>query len=75
MAIIGIDLGTTNSLVSIYRNGHAELLPNEWGEFMTPSCVGVLEDGTVTLSAEDAGLHSRSTATEGTSCRIDGSGC
>ena len=47
MAIIGIDLGTTNSLVSVYRNGHAELLPNEWGEFMTPSCVGVLEDGTV----------------------------
>lgn len=51
MAIIGIDLGTTNSLVSVYRNGHAELLPNEWGEFMTPSCVGVLEDGTVTVGA------------------------
>ena len=51
MAIIGIDLGTTNSLVSVYRNGHAELLPNEWGEYMTPSCVGVLEDGTVTVGA------------------------
>ena len=51
MAIIGIDLGTTNSLVSVYRNGHAELLPNEWDEFMTPSCVGVLEDGTVTVGA------------------------
>ena len=51
VAIIGIDLGTTNSLVSVYRNGHAELLPNEWGEFMTPSCVGVLEDGTVTVGA------------------------
>lgn len=51
MAIIGIDLGTTNSLVSVYRNGRPELLPNEWGQFMTPSCVGVLEDGTVTVGA------------------------
>ena len=51
MAIIGIDLGTTNSLVSVYRNGHVELLPNEWGQVMTPSCVGVLEDGTVTVGA------------------------
>ena len=51
MAIIGIDLGTTNSLVSIYRNGRAELLPNEWGQLLTPSCVGVLEDGTVTVGA------------------------
>ena len=51
MAIIGIDLGTTNSLVSVYRNGRAELLPNEWGQLLTPSCVGVLEDGAVTVGA------------------------
>lgn len=51
MAIIGIDLGTTNSLVSVYRNRRLELIPNEWGQFMTPSCVGVLEDGTVTVGA------------------------
>ena len=51
MAIIGIDLGTTNSLVSVYRNGRAELLPNEWGQLLTPSCVGVLEDGSVTVGA------------------------
>ena len=51
MAIIGIDLGTTNSLVSVYRNGRVELLPNEWGQLLTPSCVGVLEDGTVTVGA------------------------
>lgn len=51
MAIIGIDLGTTNSLVSVYRNGRPELLPNELGQYMTPSCVGVLEDGSVVVGA------------------------
>lgn len=34
----------------------------------------VLEDGTVTLNAEDAGLRSRQ-INEGESCNIDGSGC
>ena len=28
MAMIGIDLGTTNSLTCIYRDGKAELSPN-----------------------------------------------
>ena len=51
MAIIGIDLGTTNSLVSVYRNGRPELLSNELGQYMTPSCVGVLEDGSVVVGA------------------------
>lgn len=35
----------------------------------------VLDDGTVTLHPEDAGLQSRPRDTEGASCRIDGSGC
>ena len=39
MAIIGIDLGTTNSLVSIWRHGRAELIPNSLGTFLTPSVV------------------------------------
>ena len=34
----------------------------------------VLEDGTITLSPEEAGLRSRDAA-EGASCNIDGSGC
>lgn len=35
----------------------------------------VLEDGTVTLTPEDAGLKSRTVSPEGASCSIDGSGC
>ena len=51
MAIIGIDLGTTNSLSCVYRDGRAELIPNELGEYKTSSAVGVLEDGTVLVGA------------------------
>lgn len=45
--IIGIDLGTTNSLVAIWRDGKAQLIPNSLGEFLTPSCVSLDEDGSV----------------------------
>ena len=37
--VIGIDLGTTNSLVSVFRDGSVELIPNEFGEFLTPSVI------------------------------------
>ena len=45
--IIGIDLGTTNSLVAIWENGAPRLIPNALGEFLTPSCVSLDEDGSV----------------------------
>jgi len=45
--IIGIDLGTTNSLAAIWRDGKAQLIPNALGQFLTPSCVGIDDDGTV----------------------------
>ena len=45
MAIIGIDLGTTNSLACIYRDGKTELIPNELAEYKTSSAVSVLQDG------------------------------
>jgi len=51
MAILGIDLGTTNSLACVYRNGRAELIPNELGEYKTSSAVSVLEDGSVLVGA------------------------
>lgn len=40
MAIIGIDLGTTNSLVSVFKDGKIQLIPNSFGEYLTPSVVG-----------------------------------
>lgn len=47
MAIIGIDLGTTNSLAAVWREGRSQLIPNAAGEFLTPSVVSLDEDGTV----------------------------
>lgn len=41
--IIGIDLGTTNSAVAVWRDGQAELIPNSLGHRLTPSAVSVDE--------------------------------
>ncbi|MBR1700543.1 MAG: molecular chaperone HscC [Lachnospiraceae bacterium] len=45
--IIGIDLGTTNSLAAVWENGESKLIPNSYGDYLTPSVVSVDEDGTV----------------------------
>lgn len=45
--IIGIDLGTTNSLAAVWQNGKSQLIPNAFGEYLTPSVVSVDVDGTV----------------------------
>jgi len=45
--IVGIDLGTTNSLVAVWENGAARLIPNSLGEVLTPSCISVDEDGSI----------------------------
>lgn len=45
--IIGIDLGTTNSLVAVWQDGAARIIPNALGENLTPSCVSVDENGAI----------------------------
>lgn len=45
--IIGIDLGTTNSLVAVWQDGQAVLVPNALGEYLTPSAVSLGEDDNV----------------------------
>ncbi len=45
--IIGIDLGTTNSLVAIWRDGKPQIIPNALGDNLTPSCIGLDKDGTI----------------------------
>jgi molecular chaperone DnaK len=38
---VGIDLGTTNSVVAYMDAGQPEVIPDEDGEFILPSCVGL----------------------------------
>ena len=39
--ILGIDLGTTNSLVAVWFNGQSMLIPNVLGSFLTPSAISI----------------------------------
>ena len=47
MAVIGIDLGTTNSLGAVFRDGQVELIPNRFGSYLTPSVVSLGEGGEI----------------------------
>ena len=50
---VGIDLGTTNSLVASVRSGNADTLPDHQGEHILPSVVHYGEQGvTVGQQAE-----------------------
>ena len=59
MAVIGIDLGTTNSLAAVWRNGKVELIPDALGNLITPSVVAVDEDGNLLVgqAAKEEELH------------------
>lgn len=46
-ALLGIDLGTTNSLIAIWQDGQARLIPNALGDVLTPSVVSLDEDDTI----------------------------
>ena len=43
MTILGVDLGTTNSLAVVYKEGKPALIPNAFGEYITPSAVSILD--------------------------------
>ena len=63
---IGIDLGTTNSLVAVWRNGQTELIANALGDWMTPSAVSELPDGSLLVglaARQRLGTHPAHTAT------------
>jgi molecular chaperone DnaK len=43
--VIGIDLGTTNSVVAVMEGGASVVIPNQEGSRLTPSVVGFAKDG------------------------------
>ena len=63
--LIGIDLGTTNSLAACFRNGKVEIIPNRLGKKLTPSVVSVDDEGSILIgeTAREYGyLHPDRTA-------------
>ena len=58
MSIIGIDLATTNSCVSILENGAAKIIENSEGARTTPSIVGYGEEISVGATAKRSSVTS-----------------
>src|SRR2546425_10216207 len=52
MPYIGIDFGTSNSVVANFQYGQAEVLPNQEGQLWTPSVVTLRRDGTLAFGQE-----------------------
>ena len=52
--IIGIDLGTTNSLVAIIKNNNYEIIPDEYGNYSIPSIVSFINTYKYKYVGEDA---------------------
>ncbi len=64
--IVGIDLGTTNSAIAVWRDGKAELIPNSLRHSLTPSAVGIDDNGellTGLAARERQSTHPALTAT------------
>ena len=73
MALIGIDLGTTNSLIAVWEESSdgakpgPRLIPNATGSVLTPSAVSLLDDGVIVVGQaayERRLTHPGLTATE-----------
>jgi molecular chaperone DnaK len=52
MAYIGIDFGTSNSVVANFQYGQAEVIPNHEGQKWTPSIVTLRRDGSLSFGQE-----------------------
>src|SRR5262245_56211073 len=52
MPYIGIDFGTSNSVVANFQYGQAEVVPNHEGQKWTPSVVTMRRDGTLAFGQE-----------------------
>src|SRR5438477_11157839 len=52
MPYIGIDFGTSNSVVANFQFGHAEVIPNHEGQKWTPSIVTLRRDGSLAFGQE-----------------------
>jgi len=50
--IVGIDLGTTNSEIAVYREGRPLMLADERGRVVLPSVVGLSETGELLVGEE-----------------------
>jgi Fe-S protein assembly chaperone HscA len=50
--VVGIDLGTTNSLVAYVRDGTPHVIRDGSGDALVPSVVSVAEDGTIFVGRE-----------------------
>ena len=55
MPYIGIDFGTSNSVVANFQYGKAEVVPNHEGLPWTPSIVTLRRDGSLAFGQEDEG--------------------
>ena len=50
--IIGIDLGTTNSVVAVMMGNEPEVIPNQEGDRLTPSVIGFTESGEILVGQQ-----------------------
>jgi molecular chaperone DnaK len=62
--VIGIDLGTTNSVVAIMEGGEPKVIINEEGSRLTPSVVAFTKDGEILVGQTAKGRRSQTPRTQ-----------